>query len=879
MFPAAPFIPLILGLLGQATPAQVEAGRSLVAVRLTAPVAVDGVLQEPVWTEAPPAEHFTQRDPKEGAPGTLPTEVRFAYDDAALYVAARLHDPEPKAILKRLGRRDSWLDGDLFVLYLDGYHDRRTGNFFSVDAGGTLGDGTLFNDDWDDNTWDGVWEGRAHVDADGWSVEMRIPYSELRFNDGPQQVWGVNCRRVVGRSKEDVYLVPRLKGASGFVSRFLELQGLQGIKPPARVAVTPYVTGRAERGDHDAGDPFDDGSSAGAGVGADAKLGIGNSLTLDLTLNPDFGQVEVDPAIVNLSDVETFYPEKRPFFIEGSNLFDSFGFSGASNYMNFNFGVPTFFYSRRIGRAPQGELPDADYASSPSGTTILGAAKLTGKAFGAWSVNTLHAVTQREFADVQTAGVDGRAEIEPAAYYGALRAQRSYDDNRYGLGVVSTYTNRSFEDPSLESQLNDSALSLGADGWAFLGRDKAWVLTGWAGVSDVRGTQDAITGLQRSSLHYFQRPDADSVRFDADATTLRGWSGRVALNREKGSLLFNAALGAISPGFDVNDLGFQWKADVVNGHVWGSYRWTQPSRIANQANLDLAYFRSQDFDGNKTWEGVFAYGRIRFLNYSQLQGFVAVNPDSVSTRLTRGGPRTLNPHGLEWELYAYSDERRRVLLRLGWNGREYDREAESYRSVFGGIEWRPASSLSLSVEPRYEWGGTAAQYVDTFDDALAVDTFGQRYVFARLAQKTFSAGIRVNWTFTPRLSLQLYAQPLVASGDYGDYGELSRPMSYDFRRYDGVSRSGDGYSVDPDGAGPAAPIAFDDPSFNLRSLRGNAVLRWEFRPGSTAYFVWTQSRSEEDATGEFRFSRSMSRLLSSPADNIFLVKLAWRFSR
>ncbi len=876
--PAAPFIPLILGLLAQGPPAEAEAGRSLLAVRLAEPVSVDGALDEAVWRTAPPADRFLQRDPQEGSPGSEATEVRFAYDDAALYVAARLRDTNPRAIVRRLGRRDAWLDADVFVVYIDGYRDGRSGNYFSVNAGGTLGDGTLFNDDWDDDTWDGVWDGRSRVDAEGWTVEIRIPYSELRFSDKPEQVWGVNCRRLVGRSKEDLYLVPRPKKASGFVSRFLELRGIQGIRPPARIALTPYLTGRAGFSGQQAGDPFDDGSSTGTGAGADAKLGLGNNLTLDLSLNPDFGQVEVDPAVVNLSDVETFFPEKRPFFIEGGNLFDSFGFSGASNVISFNFGVPAFFYSRRVGRAPQGELPEADFSRAPAGTTILGAAKLTGKAFGAWSLNTLHAATQAESADLAIGGTRRRAEIEPAAYSGALRAQRSYADNRFGLGFISTLTRRFFDTPSLALQLNSSAFSLGADGWAFLDSDKAWVLTGWAGVSDVRGRPERIADLQRSPLHYFQRPDADRVRLDPSARALRGWSGRLALNKERGSVLVNAALGAISPGFDVNDLGFQWRSDVVNAHLWASYRWTKPSRIANQANLDLALFRSYDFDGNKTWEGVFGYGRIRFLNYSQLQAFLAWNPETVNTRLTRGGPRALNPPGAEWELYGISDERKPLLLRLGWNGRAYAQESERYRSVFGALVWRPGSSLSVSVEPRYEQGDTAAQYVDTVDHALA-PRYGQRYVFARLTQRTFSAGVRLNWTFTPRLSLQLYAQPLVASGSYADFGELARPLSFDFRRYSAVRVEDGGYRVDPDADGPALDFALDDPNFNLRSLRGNAVLRWELRPGSTAYFVWTQTRSEEDTSGRFQFGRSLQGLWAAPAHNILLVKLAWRFSR
>ena len=862
MTPFSPFILLIAGAVAQdSSRAAAEAGRALQAVRLAEAVIVDGMLDEAVWRTAPAADGFSQREPQEGAPATERTEVRFAYDDSALYVAARLHDRSPQGIVRRLGRRDAWLDADVFVVYVDGYKDGRSGAYFSVNAGGTLGDGTLFNDDWDDDTWDGVWEGRVRVDDAGWSVEMR-PFSELRFHDRPEQVWGVNCRRLIARTKEGAYLVPRPKDQSGFVSRFLDLRGIQGIRPPARIAVTPYVTGRAELTGSEPGDPFGDGSSHGASAGVDAKLGLGSNLTLDLTLNPDFGQVEVDPAVVNLSDVETFYPERRPFFIEGANLVDSFGFSGASNFFGFNWGNPSFFYSRRIGRAPQGEVADADYSSSPSGTTILGAAKLTGKAFGQWSVSTLHAFTQREYAHLQSAGDTSRAEVEPASYYGVFRTQRPFDDNRYGFGAVSTYAWRFFDDPALEDQINERALSLGADGWAFLDRDKAWVLTGWAGFSDVRGTTQRIAAAQRSSLRYLQRPDADRVRFDGARTSLQGWAGRVTLNKEKGSFLLNAALGAISPGFEVSDLGFQWRADVVNAHLWGSYRWTKPSRVARQANVDMAVFRSYDFDGNRTWEGVFTFAGIQLLNYYRLRGFAAYNPETVSTRLTRGGPRTLNPQGVEWELFAQSDERKPVLVRLGWNGREYARRSENYRSAFGALEWRPGSNVSLGIEPRYEWGGTSAQYVETIDDALAEATYGQRYVFARLAQETFSAGIRLNWTFSPRVSLQLYAQPLVASGDYTDLGKLAQPLSYDFRRYTSVSLTDAAYTVDPDGDGASAPFSLDDPSFAFRSLRGNAVFRWEFRPGSTAYLVWTQTRSDEETP-----------------DNIVLVKLAWRFSR
>ncbi len=867
-----------LGAAPDEAAAAAEAARQLHAVRLTEPVAVDGQLSEAVWQSAPAATTFTQREPNEGSEPSEKTEVRLAYDDNALYVAARMHDSQPKAIVARLGRRDAWLQADAFTLYLDGYHDGRSGLYFSVNAAGTLVDGTLYNDDWDEDTWDGVWEGRARIDDGGWSVEMRIPYSQLRFKTQPDLVFGVNCRRFQARTKEDSYLAIRPKKENGFVSRFPELRGIAGITPPRRISITPYATGKSSFTPHDPANPFTDGSEHAPALGADAKIGVGTGLTVDATVNPDFGQVEVDPAVVNLSDVETFFDEKRPFFVEGSSLFN-FGYGGASNFFGFNFPNPNFFYSRRIGRAPQGSLPDYDYLDTPSGTTILGAAKITGKLADHWNIATLHSFTQREFADLASGGTVSHTEVEPAAYYGVARVQRELPDNRYGVGLISTYAHRSFDDPRLRDDVNAAALTGGIDGWAFLGAKKTWVVTGWTGASQVRGNTTRLTAVQEGAQHYFQRPDATHVELDPNATSLSGWAGRFALNKEKGNVLFNAAYGFVTPGFDTSDLGFLFRADTKNGHVWSAYRWTTPGRLARSASLEAALFRSKDYQGNTTWQGVFLFNHLQFLNYWSVDSFVAYNPDTQNPRLTRGGPLAKNPHGLEWDATLRSDDRRNFWVRLATHGADYAQASDWYRSGLIALEWRPGSNLNLSLEPRYEVARTGAQYIDTFEDPLASDTYGHRYVFARLEQKTLSAAIRLNWTFSPRLSLQLYAQPLLASGAYTDFGELARPRSYDFHRYAAIGLSGDSYTADPDAAGPAPAVAFDNPDFNFHSLRGNAVLRWEFRPGSTAYFVWTQNRVDEEATGEFQLGHSVNRLLQAEADNIFLVKVAYRFGK
>lgn len=848
------------------------------AVRLQQQVTLDGVLSETAWQRAVAFSRFVQRDPHEGELPSERTVVYVLYDDEALYVGAHLYDAHPDSIIARLARRDRSVTADMFGVYLDPYHDGRTGVYFAVNAAGTLYDGTLYNDDWDDDSWDGVWEAAARIGTDGWTVEMRIPYSQLRFRQRPSQIWGINFRRDIARLNEADFLVYTPKNGSGFVSRFPELVGMQDLHPPRHLEVMPYVTSRTELRDHAPGNPFNDGSRFDGGIGADLRVGLGSNLTLDGTINPDFGQVEVDPAVVNLSDFETFFPEKRPFFVEGSNIFD-FGYGGANNNWGFNFGTPDFFYSRRIGRAPQGSLPDNDYSNVPQGTTILGAAKLTGKVAGSWNFGMLHALTGREMAQVDIGGQESRLEVEPRTYYGLTRMQRDFNDGRQGIGFISTIAARDFSDPRLRDQINSNALAGGIDGWTFLDHDKVWVITGWAGATRVAGDAARMTDLQQSSLHYFQRPDAGYLRLDSTRTSLAGFGARIALNKQKGDWRINTALGTISPGFELNDLGFQWQSDVVNGHFVVGRRWSQPGRIFRSANLNTAVFRSWDYGGDVTWSGLWHSGYLQFLNYYSLRYYGAWNPQTVSFRRTRGGPLSLNPSGWEGGFSLSSDDRKAVVFGAGLDLSRYQQESDRSWSVSTSVEWKPTSSLSLSFEPEFSRSFTAAQYVGTFADPTATATYGHRYVFAALQQTSLSGNLRLNWIFNPKLSLELFAQPLLATGDYYHFGELSRPRSYDFTRYgrDGGSTfDAASYVADPDGpGGPAQPIEIGNPDFSFGSLRGNAVLRWEYMPGSTLYLVWTQSRSNNETLGDFRLGHSLHQLWSAKADNIFAVKVSY----
>jgi hypothetical protein len=847
------------------------------AVRLGEPLSLDGQLDDPAWAHATPVSRFTQRVPREGDPASERTEVRVLYDDDALYVGARLYDAAPDSVMALLARRDRVVSADRFTVYIDAYHDRRSGFYFGVNAAGTLYDGTLYNDDWNSDTWDGVWDARVARDSLGWTAEMRIPYSQLRFERRDVHVWGINYKREIARRNEQSYLVLQPNNASGFVSRFANLVGIERVSPPARLEVLPYVTARAEYRPHDSGDPFNDGSRLGSSVGADLKVGIGSNLTLDGTVNPDFGQVEVDPAVVNLSDVEVFFEERRPFFIEGSTIFTNFGFGGANDFWGFNWGGADFFYSRRIGRAPQGSAPDADYSSTPSGANILGAAKLTGKV-GSWNLGVLNALTSREHARIDIGGVRSRAEVEPLSWYGVSRVQKEFGQGRHGIGFIGTGAVRAFHEPRLRSDLNESAFVAGVDGWITFDRAGVWVLSTWAGASRVGGAADRITQVQRSSVHYYQRPDASHLTFDTTRTSLSGVAGRMLLNKQKGDWLLNASVGGFSPGFEANDLGFQIWADHLNAHLMLGRRWTRPSRLFQSAQVNVASYRTWTAGGDMTGSGYFGRAVLQFRNFYELVGTVEYNPQSLNARRTRGGPLSLNPQGVYLRSEFTSDTRKTWSFGLNLEGTDYALDRQSSVLVEPSVEWRPTSRLTLRVAPLYENLKTTAQYVGEFDDPAAIATFGRRYLFARLNQNTFSASIRLNWIFTPRVSLELYAQPLISSGAYTEYKEFARPRTYEFALTGPATPVGDDQlSVTPASPGVAS-LGFSNPNFSLASLRGNAILRWEYLPGSTLFLVWTQNRADTVLDGEFRLGNGLTRMFSGAADNVFLIKLSywWR---
>ncbi len=713
---------------------------------------------------------------------------------------------------------------------------------------------------------------------------MRIPFSQLRFQDKDQQIWGINFRRDIGRKNETDYLVYTPRMESGFVSRFRELEGIEGIKPANALEILPFATTKAEYTHPAPGNPFNNGSRYTPEIGADIRYGLSSNLILNATVNPDFGQVEVDPAVVNLTDVESFFDEKRPFFVEGANTFTNFGQGGGRNFWNFNFPYTTPFYSRRIGRSPHGNdtLGNTDFMDIPFATRILGAGKVTGKVGDGWNVGTIHAVTGREFTDYKIGSVRDKAEVEPTTYYGVGRVQRDFNDGRQGIGILGTRTQRQFSDNVLKNGLNASGTFVGMDGWTFLDSSKSWVITGYGNLSHIEGSTTRMTGVQTNSQHYFQRPDASHLRVDSNATSMTGYAGRFYLIKQKGNFFFNSSLGFIDPNYEVNDLGFLSRTDVINMHIGAGYNWTEPDGLFRRKELGGGFGQSYDFEGNLIHRILVHFGFVQFMNFYSINWNLNWNPNEFySNRRTRGGPLSINTPAFNYNLNFSSDYSKPVVVEM-FGGNETSTQINS--SWFGvWVQFRPAQNITLSVGPDWQNETSILAYGGgEYSDPTATATFGKRYLFSELLYKQVSANIRLNWTFTPALSLQLYLQPLISSGLYSNFKELRRPKTDDYLLYgtgsSTISKAGSDYTVDPDGSGPAGSYTFGDPNFNFKSLRGNAVLRWEYLPGSALYFVWTQNRSDEETVGDLQFSRSMNRLVSAKADNIFLVKMSYYFN-
>ncbi len=828
---------------------------------------VDGFLDDAAWGSAVPITDFAQKVPLEGAEPSVATEVRFLYDSDALFVAARMFHPDPERIRTTLTRRDAQSDAERIVIALDTYLDRRTAYAFGVSAAGVRFDAYHPEDsDAAETRFNPVWTARVQIDEQGWTAEMRIPFTQLRFNSTDSQLWGVEISRFLPERNEEIQWVLIPLESAGFASNFGDLVGIEGIRASRRIEILPYSAGGLTlRSDVDPADPFE--QKVGGRAGLDLKMGLGPNLTLDVTVNPDFGQVEADPSEVNLTAFETVFSERRPFFTEGNGALD-----GRQGYIS----LPRWYYSRRVGASPRGEV-SGDFVKRPARTTIGTAAKITGRLASGLSLGVLAGVTPRERAQSYdtASGVTTQVPVEPATAYGVVRLQQEVGQQQSAVGLVLTSTQRSMETGEpLTALLGNAAYTAGVD-WKARVKDGMYEFTGFAGVSRVEGDSLAMQGLQRSSARYFQQPDQDHKTFDPLLTSMSGYTAGVRADKNAGRwTVWGTGFNARSPGFEINDLGQLRSSDDLDFNADFQLRDTQPGTILRFWQL-----------GHST-QGAWSYGAVRnrtavnqtltltFHNFWNFRYNTTRTLRGISDNLTRGGPLMGTPSGWSYDARLSGNPGARV----GWNTSVnvvHDELDGFRRTVAGGLQFRLTPRWQAAIDVSHVRSRNMQQYVMRRDDGGAA-TYGGRYIFSQIDQSQLSTPIRLNYTFTPDLTVEVWAEPFAASGRYSNFGELAAPRSRDLRVYgtDGTSITAqpDSSSVITDGA---ETFTIGNLDFNRLLLRSNVVVRWEWAPGSTLFLVWQQNRAEFAPSGDFVGVASLGESLGAPGDNFFALKVSY----
>ncbi|MBQ02380.1 MAG: hypothetical protein CL477_17055 [Acidobacteria bacterium] len=871
---------LLVGVLGGGSFVSAEepvaGGKQAMAERVPdGTIRVDGTLDEAVWQTALAVTDFVQAEPDEGAEPTDRMEVRFAYDDSALYVGARMFSADP--VQAPLSRRDDGGQAESIQIELDTYFDRRTAYMFGVTAAGVRLDHYHATDDENrsDAEYDPVWQARTVMTDGGWTAELWLPFAQLRFNDRPERIFGLNIKRDIPSHNEETYWALVGRTESGWASRFGELRGIEGVEPRGRLEMLPYVSGSARvTGDRDPDNPFDDGKNLGGRVGADIKYGLGSNLTLDVAFNPDFGQIEADPAEVNLTVFETIFSERRPFFLEGNNVLTA----GTGNY----------YYSRRIGARPGG-FASGDYVDRPETATILAAAKLTGRLSSGTSIGLLAAVTDEESARTSTNGVLGRTQVAPRSGWGVARVIQEVGDQGSTVGGHLTLLHRGVSpDDPLAAVLSRNAVTAGAD-TRIRFADQAYEASFNVGITRIDGEPEAIAGFQQRNSHLFQRVDQTESPLDSTRRALDGAQVTGRINKLAGRhWLWNASFMIESPEFEPSDFGRLNFAGDYTARAQLTYRETVPGRFLRAFSFGPNLSHYSYFDrslGNRYNVG--ANSRVTFLNFWSTSFNLTRYFRGQDAQLTRGGPAMGVPLGwsANWSL------RNRAGSQTRWSGSanyQSNELADNTWRVGASLSVRPSPSLQLSVEPsfRNEHGTRATfsgpinrQYLTTLSGGRP-ETFGNRYVFGLPDRTTLSMQMRVSYTFKPDLTLDVYAEPFAASAQYDAFGETALPGARDLRIYgeDGttISRLLDGSYVVTDGD---ATFSLRNRDFNIRSFRSNVVLRWEWRPGSTLFVVWQQNRESFVAQGQNVGFGDLFESLTASGDHIFAVKTTLWSSR
>ena len=861
--------------------------RSYVTQRTSTPPAINGDLDDIAWSQGEWGGDFLQFEPDEGAAASQKTEFKVLYDDDNIYVAIKAYDTAPDSIVSRMTRRDD-TDGDQIVVVFDSYFDLRTGFAFGVSAAGVKGD-LMYVDDGrvEDETFDPIWYVKTSITEWGWAAEMRIPLTQLRFSATENQVWGFEVLRTVYRHDEtDLWqLIPR--NTSGYIHQAGLIKGISNIKPRTLFDVTPYGVAKVETYEGEEGNPWLDGSDSKVRAGIDAKIGITNNMTLSLTINPDFGQVEADPSEVNLTAFETFFREKRPFFVEGNNITSYNLGLGDGDVGNDN-----LFYSRRIGRSPK--LPadpgDSEYAFTPAFIPIIGAAKVTGKSGNGLSVGAIEAVTAQVNTKIynEITGETIHITAEPLANYSIGRVQKDLNDGKTIIGGMVTNTIRSL-DATTEDYFHKSATTAGIDFTQYF-KNMNYVFQLHTAFSNIQGNENAIARTQRSTIHNFIRPDADYVEYDPTRTSLSGFGGNLMAGKIGGNLQVIYLAAWKSPGLELNDIGYMRVADQYLGVMVFGYSIYKPFGIFNNMYFGTNLIHLTDFSGRTLLIGDEFSWQANFKNLWRTYFGGGFNSRERDNLMLRGGPSMKMPGTGRFYGGINSSERKKFVVDLnasyGWGYKD----VYTSKSIDLEMSYRPSNTITISAEPAWEQTSHAMQYVTM---EYANDNESEpRYIFASINQKTLSISFRLDYNITPDLTVQYWGQPFFGSGKYSDFKRITDPLAdiyadrfHTFTSRASLSGPGEIY-YDPgqeqylvyENSDLIPEFSFDKPDFTVSDFLSNLVVRWEFLPGSTAYLVWSQTRESYASDGLFNLGSQINDVFAqNKPDNVFLVKFSYRF--
>lgn len=831
---------------------------------------LNGLPSEGEWAESGWKSRFTARSPVDGAKPTQKTEFSILYDDTYIYVAFKLYDDEPEKIDARISRKDTW-GGDAAVVYIDSYYDKQTAFMFGVTAGGVKNDGVASqNSEHADMNPDPIWDAKTAMTDYGWAVEMRIPLSELRFPDTENPVWGLQVARYIYRNEEYVLWRHISQKEAGWAANFGELHGLKNLNKNRQLQITPYVLGKYSHYPAEKGNPYADGNDFSANIGLNAKIGISNNMTLNVALNPDFGQVEADPSEVNLSAYESYFSEKRPFFVEGSNLIDYRISKSGQSWTRDN-----LFYSRRIGRKVRysPELTDGEYAQIPDFVKIPLAVKLTGKTENGWSVGISNAMTSRTLADIQSEDRTRKEGVEPFTNYFAARVSKDINKGQTQIGGMLTSVNRNIKDEQLKF-LPDNAYTGGIDAVRYF-NDFKYFVSGTLVGSYISGDTTAISDLQLASTRYFQRPDAEHLDYDPARTHLSGYGAALAAGKDASEgwrFRFNVSLR--SPGLELNDLGYLRSADAVYQYFWTGYKIAEPFSVFQLTDFRFKQWYATDFGGQTLESGMTFVFSSQFTNRWNLFMNYNRNGRSLSNRMLRGGPGIVLPPSQSGFLWMRSDQTRPVYAAVSAFHRQGEYDYFDYTQFGAEIGLHPGPRTDIKINARYSASGNELQYITELES-------GEQpiYLTGNISQKTFSLSINAAFSINPNLSIQYYGSPFVSNALYSDFKKITQGDADDYyERYSAYSENrmlydavNNVYEFSEEGEN----LRFDNPDFNFRQFRSNLVLRWEYRPGSQLFLVWSQDRTESLSDGQIGIAESLADMFKTGSNDVFLVKFSY----